>query len=131
MNGKYYAGFQGLQSSGLLLLHSFSSYTVLYYALLHSFKERSDAASYVASYLKAQDASSEEEPEEFEPLECADFDPFMALYLKCKTELPALEKQKFLYKAQCNIRENPIMVDIIRKMFDFDLEVSELDNKIF
>ena len=86
-------------------------------------KKGSDAASYVASYLKAQDdeASSEEEPKEFEPLECANFDPFMALYRKCKMELPALEKQKFLYKAQCNIRENPIMVDIIRKMFDFDL----------
>ena len=94
-------------------------------------KKGSDAASYVASYLKAHDVSSEEEPEEFKPLECADFNPFMALYRKCKTELPALEKQKFLYKAQCNIRENPIMVDIIRKMFDFDLEVSELDNNLF
>ena len=28
-------------------------------------KKGSDAASYVASYLKAQDASPEEEPEEF------------------------------------------------------------------
>ena len=94
-------------------------------------KKGSDAASYVASYLKAQDASSEEEPEEFELLECTDFDSYMALYRKCKTELPALEKQKFLHKAKCNIRENPIMVDSIRKMFDFDLEVSELDNNLF
>ena len=62
-------------------------------------KKGSHMDSFVANYLQAQDASSEEEKEEIELLECADFDPFMALYRKCKTELPALEKQKFLYKA--------------------------------
>jgi len=94
-------------------------------------KSGSDTAAYVANYLKAQDASSDEETEDLELLECGDFAPFMTSYRKCKKELPAPEKQKFLYQAQCKIRENLIMVDIIRKMFDFDLEVSGLDNYLF
>ena len=94
-------------------------------------KSGADTAAYVANYLKAQDASSDEETEDLELLECGDFDPFMASYRKCKKELPAPEKQKFLYQAQCKIRDNLIMVDTIRKMFDFDLEVSELDNNLF
>ena len=68
---------------------------------------------------------------EVESLKFADFEPFMALFCTCRLELSAEEKQEYLHKGQCNIRKNPIMVDIIQKMFDFDLEVSELDNELF
>ena len=94
----------------------------------------SASATFVAKYLKDQNASTDEETEDHEDLElleCGDFDPFMASYRKCKKELTAQEKHKILFQALCKIRENPIMVDIIRKMFDFDLEVSELDNNLF
>ena len=43
-------------------------------------KSGSDTAAYVANYLKAQDASSDEETKDLELLACGDFDPFMASY---------------------------------------------------
>ena len=56
------------------------------YILLMATKSGADTAAYVANYLKAQDASSDEETEDLELLECGDFDPFMASYRKCKKE---------------------------------------------
>ena len=113
--------FRVYDQSGLL--HFFK----LYYSYVSTFALPMDkcsaSATFVAKYFKDQNASTDEETEDHEDLElleCGDFDPFMASYRKCKKELTAQEKQKFLFQALCKIRENPIMVDIIRKMFDFD-----------
>ena len=69
-------------------------------------KRGSQAAPYVASYLRAQDdASWEEKLVEVESLKFADFEPIMAS--------ATLEKIQSW------------------KMFDFGLEVCELDNELF
>ena len=95
-------------------------------------KKGSQAATYVAKYLRAQDdASSGEDLVKVDSLKFADFEPFMALFSYLQTGIISSRKQEYLHKGQCNIRKNPIMVDIIQKMFDFDLEVSELDNELF
>ena len=118
--------FRFYDQRGLLQLYSF--YLSITPCNMEQ-KKGSQAATYVAKYLRAQDdASSEEDLVKVDSLKFADFEPFMALFRTCRLELTATDKQEYLRKEQCNIRKNPIMVDIIQKMFDFDLEVSELDN---
>ena len=46
-------------------------------------------------------------------------------------ELSETEKQALMFKGLCNIRANAHMVNIIEKMFDCDLEVSDLENDLF
>ena len=85
--------FRLYDQRGLLQFHSFYlSITPCNMAQ----KKGSQAATYVANYLRAQDdASSEEELVEVEYLKFADFEPFMALFHTCRLELSAAEKQKY------------------------------------
>ena len=55
----------------------------------------------------------------------------MALYHRYRMELSAAEKQKHMFKGLCNIRENDLIVNSIKKMFDFELEVSDLEKDLF
>ena len=41
------------------------------------------------------------------------------------------EKQKHMFKGLCNIREIDLIVNIIQKMFNFELEVSDLERDLF
>ena len=55
----------------------------------------------------------------------------MALFRRYRLELTDTEKQTQMYKGLCNIRANAHMVNIIENMFDFDIEVSELERDLF
>ena len=68
---------------------------------------------------------------EVETFEFADFETFMVLLRRYRLELSETEKQKQMFKGLCNIRENALIVNIIQKMFDFDLEVSYLERERF
>ena len=92
----------------------------------------SNLAVYVANYFKAQDnASSNEEHGEVESFEFADFKPFLALCRQYRLELSETEKQVQMFKGLSNIRANGHMVNIIEKMFNFDIEVSESERDLF
>ena len=42
-----------------------------------------------------------------------------------------VEKEDILVRGLINLRENPHMRDIMIKMFDYDLEISDLEKEIF
>ena len=79
-------------------------------------RKETRAAYAVASYF----ASSDEEQEEVEAFEFADFEPFMALFRRYRLELSETEKKQLTHKGLCNTRENPLIENIIRKLFDYD-----------
>ena len=61
-------------------------------------KSGSDTAAYVANYLKAQDASSDEETEALELLECGDFDSFMPHIVNAKRSYQRRRNRNFCIK---------------------------------
>ena len=81
----------------------------------------------VANYF----ASSDEDQQEIENLELPDFEPFIASFPRHRAELSKTEKQQLMHKGICNIIKKPLIVDIIRKMFDFDLEMEVMEKEVF
>ena len=63
--------------------------------------------------------------------ESPDYEPFMANFRKYKPELTQVEKESILARGLINLRANPHMRDIMIKLFDYDLEVSDLEKEIF
>ena len=63
--------------------------------------------------------------------ESPDYEPFMAKFWKYKPELTQVKKEEILTRGLINLRFNPHMRDIMVKMFDYDLEVSDLEREIF
>ena len=89
-------------------------------------------AEYVANYLKAQDHNSlDEEREAIETFEFEDFEPFMVSFWRYRPELSKTEKQSVMMRGLINLRENPHMEEIMGKMFDFDLEISDIEKELF
>ena len=94
-------------------------------------KKGSSTAKFVANYFKEQDnASSDEEHGKVESFEFADFEPFMASFRRYRMELSETEKQAQMFKGLSNIRANTHMANMIEKMFDYDLEVSDLERDL-
>ena len=77
-------------------------------------------------------SSSDEDKDkkEIEDLELPDFEPFMAMYRRYSKEQSDQEIQQLMHTGLCSIRENPFIVKIVRKMFDFDLEVGYIEKNI-
>ena len=63
--------------------------------------------------------------------ESLDYKPFMAKFRKYKPELTQVEKENILVRGLINLRANPHMREIMIKMFDYDLEVSDLEKEVF
>ena len=93
-------------------------------------KKNSSDMGYIAKYINEQNNSSDEE-KEIEMFESPDYEPFMAKFRKFKPELTQVEKEDILVRGLINLRANPHMRDIMIKMFDYDLEVSDLEKEIF
>ena len=93
-------------------------------------RKNSSDSGFISKYINEQNNSSDEE-QEVEVFESPDYEPFMAKFRKYKPELTQVEKDDILTRGLINLRFNPHMRDIMVKMFDYDLEVSDLEREIF
>ena len=90
-------------------------------------KKWSKPSLVVANYF----ASSDEDQQEIENLELPDFEPFMASFRRYRAELSKTEKQQLMHQGLFNTSKKTLIVDIIRKMFDFDLEMEVMEKEVF
>ena len=86
----------------------------------------------VANYF----ASSSEDEREFEEvvdLQSPDFEPFefFASFRRYRKELNSTEVKQLIDNGLINIRENLLIIDIVRTLFDFDLEVVDFERDVF
>ena len=93
-------------------------------------KINSSDIGYIAKYINEQNKSSDKK-KEIEVFESLDYKPFMAKFRKYKPELTQVEKENILVRGLINLRANPHMREIMIKMFDYDLEVSDLEKEVF
>ena len=64
-------------------------------------------------------------------IEFPDFSPFMANYRKYKKDMSDTAKIAFMTNGMESIRNNELMRVFIDKMFEYDMEVDELERNIF
>ena len=79
-------------------------------------------------------ASSSDEEHEFEEvayLQSPDFEPFFASFRRYRKELSATEVKQLINNGLINIRENPLIIEIVQTMFDYDLEVDDIVRDVF
>ena len=93
-------------------------------------RKSSSDPGFIAKYINEQNNSSDEE-KEVEVFESPDYEPFLANFRKYKPELTQVEKGDILARGLINLRANPHMRDIMVKMFDYDLEINDIENEIF
>ena len=82
--------------------------------------------AFIAKYIGEQNQSSDEEPE-IEVFESPDYDPFVAKFRKINPGLSELDRGDILARGLINLRANPHMLNIMQKMFDYDLEESDIE----
>ena len=86
----------------------------------------------VANYFtSSSEDENEKEKGEVIDLQLPDFEPFYASYRRYRKELSHEELKQLINNGLINIRENPLIIEVIRKMFDFDLEVGEIERDVF
>ena len=59
-----------------------------------------------------------------------DFEPFYASYRRYRRKLSPEELKQLINNGLESIKENPLIIEIIRKMFDFDLEVGDIERDV-
>ena len=89
-------------------------------------RKSSTDAAFIAKYIDEQNKSSDEEPE-IEVFESPDYDPFVAKFRKINPGLSVEDREDILMRGLINLRTNPHMRNIIQKMFDYDLEESDIE----
>ena len=82
--------------------------------------------AFIAKYIGEQNQSSDEEPE-IEVFESPDYDPFVAKFRKINPGLSVEDRGNILTRGLINLRANPHMLNIMQKMFDYDLEESDIE----
>jgi len=78
-------------------------------------------------------SSSDEEDnntKEAEEFDSPDYEPFMALFRRFRKEQSAEEVKKYMEKGLCNIRENPIIMEIVLKLFDFETDIEDIEKDV-
>ena len=88
-------------------------------------KSSADTA-FIAKYIGEQNQSSDEGPE-IEVFESPDYEPFMANFQKINPGLSVIDREDILTRGLINLRTNPHMRNIMQKMFDYDLEESDIE----
>ena len=76
-------------------------------------------------------ASSSEEEQEVENLQTPDFEPFFASFRKYRKELSDTEVKQLINNGLINIRENPLIKEIVQTMFDYDLDLIDIIRNVF
>ena len=84
----------------------------------------------IANYF-AFSSDEEQEIEKVANLQTPDFEPFFASFRKYRKELNATEVRQLIDNGLINIRENPLIIEIVQTMFDYDLEVDDIVRDVF
>ena len=66
-----------------------------------------------------------------EEIKFPEFSPFMDYYRKYKTDMSFTAKIACMTNGMKSLRNNDVMRVFINKMFDFEMEVDELESEIF
>ena len=94
---------------------------------MDSKKSRSGSA-YIARYLHEQNHSSEEEKEVESLID--DFEPFVVGLRHYPLDMSITERRSQLARGLITLRQNPLMPYIMSKMFDFDLEIADIEKDL-
>jgi hypothetical protein len=119
--------------SGLLenILLNFSSFAPIFDCTLagkmDSTKSRSSSA-FIDKYIQEQNHSSEEEKEVESFID--EFEPFVVGLRHYPADMPLTERRSQLAKGLITQRKNPLMPYIMSKMFDFDLEIIDIEKDL-
>ena len=116
--------------SGLLQVYSSFAPIFDYTLQIMAAKKGTSTVGFISKYLEAQNHSSEEE-RDAETFEFDNFGPFMVMFRRYRPELSEAEKQSIMTRGLINLRENPYMTEIMSKMFDFVLELSDIEKDLF
>ena len=84
----------------------------------------------IANYF----ASFSEDEKEFEEVfdsQSPDFEQFFASFRRYRKELSSTEVKQLINNGLINIRENPLIIEIVQTLFDFDLEVEDIERDVF
>ena len=60
-------------------------------------------------------------------LQSPDFEPFFASFRRYRKELSSEEVKQLINNGLINIRENSLIIENVRALFDFDLEVDDIE----
>ena len=93
-------------------------------------RKSSSDSGFISKYINEQNNSSDEE-KEVEVFESPDYEPFLANFRKYQPELTQVEKGDILARGMINLRANPHMREIMVKMFDYDLDIEDIEKEIF
>ena len=91
---------------------------------------KKSSTTYITRYLQEQNHSSDEE-QEVESFEFDDFEPFMVSFRRFRGDLSETEKQSLMARGLIALRRNQYMPYIMSKMFDFDMETSDIEKDLF
>ena len=85
----------------------------------------------VANYFaSSSEDENEKEKGEVIDLQLPDFELFYASFRRYRKELSPEELKQLINNGLINIRENPLIIEVIQKMFDFDLEMEEIESDV-
>ena len=82
------------------------------------------------NFASSSEDENEKEKGEVIDLQLPDFEPFFASFRRHRKELSPEELKQLINNGIINIRENPLIIEVIQKMFDFDLEVGEIERDV-
>ena len=94
---------------------------------MESTKSRSSSA-FIDKYIQEQNNSSEEEKEVESFID--EFEPFVVGLRHYSADMPLTERRSQLAKGLITQRKNPLMPYIMSKMFDFDLEIIDIEKDL-
>ena len=100
--------------------------SILHCKMAQQQRKSSTNATFIAKYIDEQNQSSDEEPE-IEVFESPDYEPFMGNFRKFYPGMSTEAREDVLTRGLINLRANPHMRNIMQKMFDYDLEESDLE----
>ena len=87
-------------------------------------------AKFVIANYFASSSEGEQEFEEVANLQSPDFEPFFASFCRYRKELNSVEVKQLIENGLISIRENPLIIEVVRTMFDFDLEVDDIERDV-
>jgi len=91
-------------------------------------KKSSTGSGYIARYIQEQNHSSEEEKEVESLID--DFEPFVVGLRHYPTGMSTTERRSQLARGLITLRKNQLMPYIMSKMFDFDLDITDIEKDL-
>ena len=119
------SGFELTRSSSLLPPIPTTTTTVF------AMKGNSGNVIYMVKNFFASSSDEEDNnTKEIEELDSPDYEPFMALFRRFRREQSPEDVKQYMHKGLCNIRENPIIMEIVLKLFDFEAHIEDIEKDV-